>query len=169
MARKIFSFVLGVSIQTMLCGTGFLLNIPLSVVSYLSMSFLPRNVQHIVTIIITFAAMTILHLYYEGLDIIVMNLSSVSMISFCKQMGLALCYKDGDEANFNNCTSREKAKAVRQKPTLVNYLSYMFFVGQVISGPFSEYCDFEDWLHLRNKYKKINYFDTWLPALKRFG
>jgi D-alanyl-lipoteichoic acid acyltransferase DltB (MBOAT superfamily) len=125
--------------------------------------------QHVLTIIITFSAMTLLHLYYEGLDIILLNMSTVSMISFCKQMGLALCYKDGDEDNFKNCTGREKAKAVKQKPSLVNYLSYMFFVGQVISGPFSEYCDFEDWLHLRNKYKKIKYFETWLPALKRFG
>jgi len=84
-------------------------------------------------------------------------------------MCLCLCYKDGDEGNFNKCTSREKAKAVKEHPSLVSYLSYMFFVGQVISGPFSEYSDFEDWINLRKNYAKINYFETWVPALKRFG
>lgn len=83
-ARKVFSFVMGVSIQISLVGTGFLLNIPLSMVCYLSMTCLHRNVQHIVTIIITFSAMTLLHMYYEALDINIMNMSTVSMISFCK-------------------------------------------------------------------------------------
>jgi len=67
-----------------LVGTGFLLNIPLSLVCYLSMSTLPRNVQHIATIIITFTAMTLLHMYYEALDINIMNMGTVSMISFSK-------------------------------------------------------------------------------------
>lgn len=153
----------------MLVGAGFLLNIPLSMVCYLSMTFLPRSVQHLVTIVITFTVMTLLHMYYEALDINMLNMGTVSMVSFAKQMSLAFSYKDGDEANYNNCTKREQSKAVKQKPTLVQYLSYMFFVGQVISGPRSDYCDFEDWLYLRKSYAKIKYFETWAPALKRFG
>jgi len=72
-------------------------------------------------------------------------------------MSLALCYKDGDEENSKKLTSREKAKAVKELPTLTTYLNYMFFVGQVISGPFCEFSDFDDWLHLRRHYANIDY------------
>ena len=76
--------VLGIALNIALCGTGFFINIPLCLVCYISMSVFPRNVQHIVTIAITFTIMAVLHMYYEMLDIIIMNMSTVSMISFCK-------------------------------------------------------------------------------------
>jgi hypothetical protein len=56
----------------------------LSMVCFISMSIFPRNVQHIVTIAIVFTSMALLHLYYEMMDIVIMNMGTISMISFCK-------------------------------------------------------------------------------------
>jgi len=39
----------------------------------------------------------------------------------------------------------------------------------VISGPFSEFTDFDDWLHLRKNFAHIGYFETWPHAIKRFA
>jgi uncharacterized membrane protein len=82
--RKLWGASLGILVNLVLCGTGFIINIPLCMVCYVSMHIFPRNVQHIATIAIVFTAMALLHMYYEMLDIIIMNMSTVSMLSFCK-------------------------------------------------------------------------------------
>jgi hypothetical protein len=82
-------------------------------------------------------------------------------------MSLALSYKDGDPANFDKCTPREQSYAVKQKPSFLTYLSYMFFVGNVCSGPFVEFKTFDDFINYRGNYATIGYFDTWYSALKR--
>lgn len=98
-------------------------------VCYISMHIFPRDQQHIITMSVTFTAMMLLHIYYEALDINILNMHTVSMISFSKQMCLALCYKDGDEENIKKVTPREKAQAVKEIPSISVYLTYMFFVG----------------------------------------
>ena len=146
--RKLLSVVMGVAIQLNFLGASFLLNVPLSVTCWLSMCIFPRNTQHYVTIFVTFSIMTLLHLYYELIETVDLNMSAISMVSFCKQMSLALNYKDGDKANQKKLTPRETTMMVEERPGLLTYLAYMFFPAQAVSGPFSEFVPFEKYINL---------------------
>jgi hypothetical protein len=106
--------------------------------------------------------MTLLHFYYEMNDINVMGMSAVSMISFLKQSALALNYKDG--GNLDNVTPREKKMAVIAMPSLLTYLSYVLFVGGGM-GPFCEFATFDNFIHRRGDYAKLQSNETLIPAI----
>ena len=108
-----------------------------------------------------FTILTVLHLYYEVLGINILNLASLAMISFCKQMSLSINYYDGQPELYEGLTTREKSRIVKEIPTLAEYLSYMMFPGQCVVGPFFEYAPFEDFIYLRGLYGEIKMFETW--------
>lgn len=96
-----------------------------------------------------------LHCYYELLDINILNMSQVTKISYCKQMALSLNYKDGDPKNRDKLTKREKAMIVDEVPDLLEYLSFVLFPGEAVSGPFSEYAPFKDFINLRGRFAEL--------------
>ena len=71
------------------------------------------------------------------------------MFNFCRVSSLACCIRDGSritkakkdgvEADLK---SREKEFAVEQIPSFFDFISYLYFCGAAISGPWYEYKDF---------------------------
>ena len=54
-----------------------------------------------------------------------------------------------------------------QSISFFDFMSYMYFCGGAISGPWFEYVDFNAYCKSEGRYQKIP--STWWPALKRFG
>ena len=71
--------------------------------------------------------------------------------------------KEGKEAVLK---PREKAYAIEQVPSFFDFMSYLYFCGAAISGPWYEYKDFKQMISKEGDFKDIP--STVKPALLRF-
>jgi len=81
--------------------------------------------------------------YYYGRNDLDMRMTLMMM--YTKLISVSINYKDGYLVANNrdhNVSKRQQQYAVCGKPTLLEFLSYMFFCGGAISGPWYEYTDF---------------------------
>ena len=72
------------------------------------------------------------------------------MFNFCRVSSLACCISDGDkivkakkDGKEADLKPREKAYAIEQIPSFFDFMSYLYFSGAAISGPWYEYRDFK--------------------------
>jgi len=82
-------------------------------------------------------------------------------------MSLALNFKDGGVGG-GILSERERRMMVEDVPNLPTYLSYMFFCGQSITGPFTEFTDFSNFINLRGHYSHLQRFESWPYAFTRY-
>ena len=76
------------------------------------------------------------------------------MFNFCRVTSLACNIRDGDtleKAKKNgkeaDLKSREKAYAIEKIPSFFDFISYLYFCGAAISGPWYEYKDFKQMIN----------------------
>jgi hypothetical protein len=56
--------------------------------------------------------------------------------------------------------------AIKDTPSFFDFLSYVFYCGGTISGPFYEYKDFDNFINKKDIYVTIP--NTMIPTIKRF-
>ena len=71
--------------------------------------------------------------------------------------------KDGKEPDLK---TREKSYAIEQFPSFFDYISYLYFCGAAISGPFYEFKDFIQMIRKEGNFADVP--STWKPAVLRF-
>ena len=107
---------------------------------------------------------------WNGLDV-PMNL----MFNFCRVSSLACCIRDGDkmakakkEGKEVDLKPREQAYAIsdQEVPSFFDFMSYLYYCGAAISGPWYEYKDFKQMIHKEGDFKEVP--NTVIPALTRF-
>ena len=71
------------------------------------------------------------------------------MFNYCKITSVVCCIKDGIAMKNArkldkepDLKRREKVYAVEEVPSFFDFISYLYFCGAAISGPFYEYKDF---------------------------
>ena len=71
------------------------------------------------------------------------------MFNYCKLTSVVCCIKDGQAVKIArkldqepDLKRREKLYAVEDVPSFFDFISYLYFCGAAISGPFYEYKDF---------------------------
>ena len=149
-------------------------------VSYLTIAILPRSHSHIAVFVVSGLGLALaqahrqIYFYgYNGLDV-PMNL----MFNFSRVTSLACCIRDGDIIKKSKAKDkevdlrpREKAYAVEEIPSLFDFLSYLYFCGAAISGPWYEYKDWRQMIDREGDFKEIpnttwaavrRYFEAWI-------
>lgn len=93
------------------------------------------------------------------------------MFNFCRVTSLVCCVRDGlkirNETSLRpaNLKTREKTFAIEEGiPSFFDFWAYMYFCGGVISGPWYEFKDFQNYMRGTGHYKSIP--STILPTLK---
>lgn len=93
------------------------------------------------------------------------------MFNFCRVTSLVCCVRDGlklkNETSKQpaNLKTREKSFAIEEGiPSFFDFWAYMYFCGGVISGPWYEFKDFQNYMRRTGHYKYIP--STILPTLK---
>ena len=76
---------------------------------------------------------------------------------------MAKAKKEGKEVDLK---PREQAYAMQEVPSFFDFMSYLYYCGAAISGPWYEYRDFKQLIHKEGDFKEIP--STILPALTRF-
>jgi lysophospholipid acyltransferase len=139
-ARHAFSVAVGLWMLQFVNGYQALFNLAAVLVCYACMrAFGPRSARFVSAL-----AMAILaggHLYRQITDYLgwTLDWTLVAMITTQKVMGVAYNVQDGVDPN---ATEEQKARSVKQLPSLLEFLSFILFPANLTIGPSFEYADY---------------------------
>jgi|688.fasta_scaffold141358_1 lysophospholipid acyltransferase len=166
--RKIYSTVGGLLMSFFTFGIYTLVLIPYNMIGYLSMSLMPRFLAPYVVILTTGSLLTAGNYYEMITEDTTFNVSILMMITFCKQWMLAINYRDGAGDIESWLNSREKARALKNLPSLFDYVNYIFNLSSSVCGPCFEYKEWDEFINLKANYSSMVPQSCIVPALNRF-
>ena len=178
--RQLYSTAMGLLIHYYVFGLSGLASLANNLISYITIVMLPRSQSHIAVFAVSGLGLALaqahrqIYFYgFNGLDV-PMNL----MFNFSRVTSLACCIRDGDlikrakaSGKEANLRPREKAYAVEEVPSLFDFLSYLYFCGAAISGPWYEYKDWRQMIDQTGDFKHVpstakaavlRYFVAWI-------
>ena len=150
--RKLFSTTAGLTIHYYVFGISGLGSLATNIVSYAIIKLAPIHNQHVIIFVVSGLALALAQIHKQifnfgvnGLDL-PMNL----MFNYCRVTALACCIRDGQtvkdarkQGKEPNLKTREKVYAIEEIPSFFDFISYLYFCGAAISGPFYEFKDFQ--------------------------
>ena len=178
--RQLYSTTMGLVIHYYVFGMSGLASLLTNVVSYLAIITMPRAYSHITIFFVSGIGLALAQahrqIYYygwNGLDVpmnLMFNFSRVTSLACCIRDGekIAVAKKEGKEADLK---PREKAFAVEEIPSFFDFISYLYFCGAAISGPWYEYKDFRQMINREGDFKDVpntvwaatrRYIEAWL-------
>ena len=116
--RKLSKTFGGLFVSTYAYGLGIFVIIPYNMIAYISMWCMPRKYSHIITIFTTGLLLTLSNIVEMIESETGFNVSTLAMITFVKQMMIALNYRDGLGDYETWLTTREKKYALKVIPSL---------------------------------------------------
>ena len=87
------------------------------------------------------------------------------MLTITKLSSFPWCYKDGGEPDEKLSQDQLERKIV-EFPSLLKFLSYIFFYGRALIGPGFDYSEYSEFIEFRKHYANIP--NSFLPSLKNF-
>lgn len=78
-----------------------------------------------------------------------LDFTGAQMILTLKLVSVAMCYQDGARSDDTSLRSYARAKALQRCPSLLEYFSYLFAAGNLLSGPTFEAKDYFDYTSRR--------------------
>lgn len=139
--RHLYSMLVGGWMLQFVNGYQALLNLGNILFCYLLMHLCgPRC-----AVTVSVAAMSMLaagHIYRQVTDYLgwTLDWTLIAMVTTQKVMGLAYNIQD---AHDTSATEQQKLRSVERIPTLLEYLSFMLFPGNITIGPAFEYADYK--------------------------
>ena len=156
--RLLFSLIPGIILQYSIYGTGMIHVIISTISTYLFLIFFGRKISAFVVMFYT-----MIHLSYLNLTSMIDHygkwnvdeICTIYMMELLKFTSIAFCYEDGlkNDEDFK-CEHHKKYK-IKSIPTILEYVSYIFFYPTAIIGPFIEYKDFINFIEEKNCYENL--------------
>lgn len=142
-------------------------SLTMTLITYLLMNVLPRNQQNKAVFVFVMAYLSGSHIYrmitnFGGWD---MDITTYTMILTAKLSALAFCYRDGGEKDENLLKEQIERKVVKM-PSPLEMMSYVFFCGACICGPFFEYSDYINYIEKKSIYASTP--SSFIPSIIRF-
>jgi len=112
-----------------------------------------------------------------------MDITTYTMLLFCKLWGLSWAYMDGAKLGKfritkgkvdSELTDYQTEHAVHELPSFLEFNSYILFFGGCICGPTFEFAYYRDWIALQGQYKTLprgfpNGFASLKPSMARLA
>lgn len=139
-SRHVFSVLVGGWMLQFVNGYQAILNLGSVMLCY----FIMHICESRCAVPVSVAAMGMLaggHIYRQVTDYLgwTLDWTLVAMVTTQKVMGLAYNIQDGQD---ENATDEQKARSVDRVPSILEFLSFILFPGNVIIGPAFEYADY---------------------------
>lgn len=165
-ARHLFSAITGLMLQTYMFREQIIHPMTMTLVTYFLMNVIPRNQSHKAIFVFVMAYLSGSHIYrmvtnFGGWD---MDITTYTMILTAKLSALGYCYRDGGEKDENLLPEQIERKVVKM-PSPLEMISYVYYCGACICGPFFEYSDYINYIERKGIYSKIP--SSIIPALTR--
>lgn len=157
-AAHLFAFISGLLLVYLPFGTEVLHLVPPLFVTFCSLKFAPGRCARIVWSL-CFPYVIALHFvnasgmaWQDG----AMDATGALMILFLKLASVAQCRQNAILAKDLNVkwTNYEKEHLVLESPTLLEFLSYLFSFGNLLSGPFLEFSEYKQYVERRGVWKE---------------
>jgi len=165
--RHLFSTITGLLLQIYMFRDQVVHSLTMTLITYLLMNVLPRNQQNKAAFVFVMAYLSGSHIYrmitnFGGWD---MDITTYTMILTAKLSALAFCYRDGGEKDENLLKEQIERKIVKM-PSPLEMMSYVFFCGACICGPFFEYSDYINYIEKKGIY--ANMPSSFIASIIRF-
>ncbi|XP_060066844.1 lysophospholipid acyltransferase 1-like [Ylistrum balloti] len=130
-----------------------------SAICYTTLLLLPTSIIHIATFILSMSYLMCIHLWRVlAVDIqkYPLDVSGPLMLSTLKVTIVAFGLHDGLHRKPETLIDNHKRHSLRQKPSFLEYLSYIFYFQSVVAGPPAFYCDYQDFVRGENIHLPVN-------------
>ena len=155
--RHLVEISIGLSLDYFCYGINFIHVVLQSFVSYLLILYAPRNYVHLLVFFFTMGYLTIMHIQRQIYDYghYTVEVSGAVMIATQKLTSLAFSYYDGMR-DQSSLTKDQLNYVLNERPTTLEFMSYMFNFQGVLIGPLVNYRDYVDFITGNNflKYQK---------------
>lgn len=102
-----------------------------------------------------------------------LDFTGAQMMLTLKLISVAICYQDGRRHNSKSLHPYGASKRLETCPSLLEYMSYLFAFGTLLSGPFFEMKDYLDYVNRQGEWDctrdECKIPNPLLPGLYRFG
>ena len=83
-----------------------------------------------------------------------LDFTGAQMVLTLKLVAIAICYQDGARDNDAELRDYAKSKQLKTLPSPLEFLSYLFAVGNLLSGPFFEARDYFDYVERKGDWEE---------------
>ena len=156
--RLWYGLITGLILQYGLYGMGIIHTFIASLFTYFFIQYFGRKYSAFWVLIFTFAHLTTMHLYrmiYMYGQWSADDPTSIYMMSICKYSSMAFSYEDGAKEDKDLKNSHWKQYKLKEKPTLLETLSFAFFYPSAVIGPSFEFRDFYNFIYFKDCYANL--------------
>lgn len=157
--RLFYSLILGLIFQYSIYGYNIIHTLVSSILVYLYLCFLGRKMTPFVVLVLTIVHLAALHIYRMFVDYggwTIDDPTTIYMMTVCKYSSIAFSYDDGKKEDKEFKSEHHKSYKIVEKPTFVEFFSYIYFYPTALIGPFIEYKDFINFINEEDCYKNLN-------------
>ena len=157
--RLLYSFILGISFQYSLYGLNIIHTIFSTLSTYGFLYFFGRKLSPFIVLIYTIIHLDVLHIYRMFVDYggwTIDDPTTIYMMTLCKYTSIVFSYDDGKKDDKDIISQHHKKYKIVEKPTFLEFCSYIYFYPTALLGPFIEYKDFINFIEEKDCYKDLN-------------
>ena len=155
--RLIYSLVLGVFFQYAIYKLNTIHILISAIFTYLFIHFYGRKLSAYYVFIFSLLYLSYLHIIrmFDKNLWKVDDPTTIYMMSICKFSSLAFSYEDGEKEEKDFKNSHHKEYRVKEKPSLLEVLSFVYFYPTSVIGPSIEYKDFINFICETDCYSRL--------------
>ena len=163
--RIIYSLIIGLIMQFLVYELGIIHIIITSIITYIFVLKYGRKKSAFYITFFTLFYLACLHLYrliyfYGRWDI--RDPTSIYMMTVCKFCSFTFSYEDGDKEDKDIYNSTHRKNKIKELPSFIEFLSYIYFYPTAIVGPSFDFIDFHNFIYLNNCYSNMNFLSNFL-------
>ncbi|XP_060068549.1 lysophospholipid acyltransferase 6-like [Ylistrum balloti] len=142
--RHVFELSLGLAMGYFCFGYQLIHLLLYSTLPYLLVLYGPRRSYHTLVFTVAFAYIVIMHSYrlfydYGGFSL---DVTGPMMLMTQKVTSVAFSVHDGMEVPDDKLSDDQRKNCIREKPSMLEYYSYMFSFHNIMAGPLVFYTDY---------------------------
>ncbi|KXZ56055.1 hypothetical protein GPECTOR_2g937 [Gonium pectorale] len=149
--RHLYALVFGVFIVYYPFGNGVFSVLPLAVLAYLALVLAPRRAGAVAWCTV-FPYLILLHVMNASGDAWKtgeMDFTGGAMVAVLKLIAMCASRQDSFRKNKEDLSAYQASHALASSPTPLEFVSYLFGLGNLLSGPFIEFADYKDFIELK--------------------
>ncbi|GLC46847.1 hypothetical protein PLESTB_001540800 [Pleodorina starrii] len=154
--RHLYALVTGIAVIYYPFGSGIIHVLPMAVAAYLALLLAPRRAGAIgwCTVFPYLIYLHVVNASGESWKTGNMDFTGGAMVAVLKLVSICVCRSDSFRKNKEDLTAYQAAHQLVSTPTPLEFLSYLFGLGNLLAGPFFEFTDYKDFMELKGPWAR---------------
>ncbi|GFR42985.1 hypothetical protein Agub_g3984 [Astrephomene gubernaculifera] len=149
--RHLYALVTGLLIVYYPFGSGVILVLPMAVAAYLALLLAPRRAGTIAwaTVFPYLIYLHVINASGESWKTGNLDFTGGAMVAVLKLIAMCVCRQDSFRKNKEDLTPYQAAHQLVASPSPLEFLSYLFGLGNLVAGPFVEFSEYKAFIELK--------------------